>query len=133
IVMFVVIGVSIVVWEPLVLLLAFYIYTACKQEWLALAAASRDEELFGYDTAAEFADNDKDDTAASRPERPGPLARWLHRRRQLKIQREQQQRAADERRMDQLLQKINERGSASLTDEERRFMKRVAEWYKNRR
>ena len=47
-------------------------------------------------------------------------------------QQEIEQREADERRMDELLEKIQKHGKGSLTDEEQRFLKRVAERYKNK-
>ena len=34
--------------------------------------------------------------------------------------------------MDQLLEKIQRQGKAALTDEERRFLKRVSDRYRNR-
>ena len=46
------------------------------------------------------------------------------------LQAERQE--ADERRMDQLLEKIQREGRQSLTDEENRFLKRVADKYRNR-
>ena len=41
-------------------------------------------------------------------------------------------READEQRMDQLLDKIQREVKGALTDEERRFLKRVSERYRNR-
>ena len=49
-----------------------------------------------------------------------------------KEKQEQEQRLADDIRMDQLLDKIQKFGKASLTDEEQRFLKRVADRYKNK-
>ena len=46
--------------------------------------------------------------------------------------REKEQREAEERRMDGLLEKIQREGKSALTDEERRFLKRVSDRYKNR-
>ena len=40
---------------------------------------------------------------------------------------------ADERRMDGLLEKISAQGIASLTEEERRFMKQFSDRYKNKK
>ena len=41
-------------------------------------------------------------------------------------------READERRLDELLEKIQKLGKNALTDEEHRFMKRVSDRYRNR-
>jgi hypothetical protein len=48
------------------------------------------------------------------------------------LQREQEQREAEERRMDELLAKVQREGMNSLTDEEKRFLKRVSDRYRNR-
>ena len=49
-----------------------------------------------------------------------------------KLQREVEQREAEERRLDELLEKVQRDGINALTDEERRFMKRVSDRYRNR-
>ena len=59
------------------------------------------------------------------------IQRWLQRRASRKMQREQERQEADEQRMDELLQKILALGKNSLTDEEQRFMKRLADKKKN--
>ena len=60
------------------------------------------------------------------------LQRWLAQRAARKLQQEQEQREADDLRMDQLLDKIQKFGKNSLTDEEQRFLRRVADRYKNK-
>jgi hypothetical protein len=58
--------------------------------------------------------------------------RWLDGRRARKLERETRTREADERRLDELLEKVQRQGMSALTDEERRFMKRVSDRYRNR-
>jgi Zn-dependent protease len=130
-VMFFVLFVAFIVDEVLILLLAFFIYTACKQEWLILETGG-EESLFGYDFSQGYTSLEKDAPPPPRRKRQNFLQRWLQRRRQVKQQREQERQVAEEIRMDELLQKIAQHGKDSLTDEENRFMKRVAERYKNR-
>ena len=60
------------------------------------------------------------------------LSRWLERREARQIQREHEQQEADERRMDELLDKIQRHGKESLTAEETQFMKCVSQKYRNR-
>ena len=48
------------------------------------------------------------------------------------MQRENERREAEERRLDELLDKLHRQGRAALTDEEQRFMKRVSDRYRNR-
>jgi len=122
------------VWnQVLVLLLAAYVYLACKHEWLALNDG--EDSLFGYDFSQGYTSLEKDGTAAGpqRKKQTNFLQRWLQRRAQRRIQREHEQQEAEEKRMDELLQKIAEHGKESLTDEETRFLKRVADRYRNRR
>lgn len=115
----------------LCIFLAFFIYTACKQEWLILEHGAEDS-LFGYDFSAGYTSLEKEAPPPPRKKRQNWLQRWLQRRRQLKQQRALERQEAEERRMDELLQKIAERGKEALTDEENRFMRRVAERYRNR-
>ena len=70
--------------------------------------------------------------APPKPKKLGPFKRWLQARRERKAQREAEQKAADEARMDDLLDKIHRQGKDSLTDEERHFMARVSARYRNR-
>jgi hypothetical protein len=56
----------------------------------------------------------------------------MQRRAAKRMQKEQEQREAEERRMDELLEKVQRQGLAALTDEERRFLTRVSAKYRNR-
>jgi stage IV sporulation protein FB len=121
------------VWnQVLIILLGAYIYLACKHEWLALSDG--EDSLFGYDFSQGYTSLEKEAAPASQPKKQmNFLQRWLQRRAQRRIQREHEQRESEEKRMDELLQKIAEHGKESLTDEETRFLKRVADRYRNRR
>jgi stage IV sporulation protein FB len=112
--------------------LAIFIYTACKQQWLILETGGEDA-LFGYDFSQGYTSLERDQpTPAPRRKRPNFFKRWLDRRAKLKELRDKQRKGADDRRMDQLLEKIQREGRHSLTDEENRFLKRVADKYRNR-
>ena len=52
--------------------------------------------------------------------------RWRQARLARRLQRENEERARDEERMDQLLDKIARTGKESLTEEERRFLERMS-------
>jgi Zn-dependent protease len=130
--MFIVALFSIVKTEVLPLCLAVVIYFACKQQWIILETGG-EESLFGYDFSQGYTSLERDQPA------PPPLRRkqnwfqrWLQRRAQRKVQREQEQREAEERRMDELLEKVQREGLPSLSEEERRFLKRVSDRYRNR-
>jgi Zn-dependent protease len=113
------------------LCLAIIIFAACRQQWLALESGG-EESLFGYDFSQGYTSLERDQPPAPRKRRPNFWQRWLQRRAARKLQREQETREAEEKRMDELLEKIQREGRQSLTDEENRFLKRVADKYRNR-
>jgi Zn-dependent protease len=123
---------SIVKSEPMMAFLTIFIFVACAQEWMALESAHEDS-LFGYDFSQGYTSLEKDEAPAlPKPKKQNFVQRWLAKRAAKRLQQEIEQREADERRMDELLEKIQKYGKGSLTDEEQRFLKRVAERYKNK-
>jgi stage IV sporulation protein FB len=123
---------SIIYTEPMMAFLTIFIFVACAQEWMALESAHEDS-LFGYDFSQGYTSLEKDEAPAPpKPKKQNFIQRWLAKRAAKKLQMEIEQREADERRMDDLLDKIQKHGKGSLTDEEQRFLKRVAERYKNK-
>jgi len=130
--MFVVGLASIVTNELLILCLAAFIFVSCKNQWIILETGGEDA-LFGYDFSQGYTSLERDQPPAPAPRRPSWWRRWLQRRAARKILREQETREADERRLDELLEKVQRQGISSLTDEERRFMKRVSDRYRNRK
>jgi stage IV sporulation protein FB len=121
--------------ELLVLCLAMYIYFACKFEWMKLEHTAEDS-LFGYDFSQGYTslENSSDREAVERPRRRKQTfwQRFWQRRAARRMHREQQTQQQEEQRMDQLLEKIQREGKHALTDEEQRFLKRVADKYRNR-
>ncbi len=117
--------------ELMLLFLAWFIYQSCKTEWINLEMGG-EESLFGYDFSQGYTSLERDQPALPRKRRQNFLQRWLQKRAARKLQREQEQQEADERRMDGLLEKIAREGKQSLTDEEQRFLKRVSDRYRNR-
>jgi Zn-dependent protease len=115
--------------EVFILFLGLFIYHTCRQQWILLETGGEDS-LFGYDFSQGYTSLEGD--APPRRRRPNFWQRWLQRRAAQKRQREQEQREAEERRMDELLEKIQRLGSSALTDEERRFLKRVSDRYRHR-
>jgi Zn-dependent protease len=128
----VVVGVySIVFSEPLMAFLAVFIFVACSQELMTLEMAN-DESVFGYDFSQGYTSLEKEDAPPPpKPKKQNFIQRWLAERAAKKAQREQEEREAEDRRMDELLAKIAKFGKDSLTDEEQRFLKRVSYRYKN--
>ena len=102
---------------------------------LALMEMEGGDSFMGYDFSQGYTSLERGEEEEPKPrpkKRPGPIARWLQARRARRLQREAEQRAADEARLDELLDKIHRQGKESLTDEERRFMDRVSGRYRNR-
>lgn len=129
--MFLLIGVAFFVNDVMIVFLVFFIYTACKTQWLVLESGSEDN-LFGYDFSQGYTSLEKDQPPPPRKKQPNFIQRWLQRRQARKLLLEQQRHEEDELRMDQLLEKIAQFGKDSLTDEEQRFLKKVSDRYRNR-
>src|SRR2546423_7741525 len=87
---------------------------------LKLQQLEQEDGVFGYDFSQGYTSLERDDPPPPRPKQVGPIKRWLQARQARRIQREQEERARDEERMDQLLDKIAPLGQESLTDAERR-------------
>jgi Zn-dependent protease len=132
-VMFIVGVGSIIFNELLALCLAVFIYVACRQEWIALESGS-EEGPFGYDFSQGYTSLERDQVTAVPPPRRKQnwWQRWRQKHAAKKLQREQEQREAEERRMDELLAKVQREGMGALTEEEKRFLKRVSDRYRNR-
>jgi Zn-dependent protease len=123
---------SIVDKDPLPFALAMFIFFYCYHMWQVLETGG-DESVFGYDFSQGYTSLERDEPEPTpRLRRPSWWQRWLQKRAARKVQREMENRQADERRMDQLLEKISVHGMSSLTEEEKRFMKVFSDRYKNR-
>ncbi|HEY8505064.1 MAG TPA: site-2 protease family protein, partial [Gemmataceae bacterium] len=120
--------------EVLLFFLALFVYVTCRQQQLALEMGAEDSP-FGYDFSQGYTSLERGQVDEDRPKRqrrPGLIRRWLQRRAARKLQREHERRVSEERRMDELLEKIQRQGKEALTDEERRFLTRVSQRYRNR-
>jgi Zn-dependent protease len=86
--------------------------------------------LFGYDFSEGYTSLEAG--AKVRPRRESALRRWRRRRSELRRQRRLAKDAAEEQRMDEILDKLHRDGRGSLTDEEHRFLIRVSKRIKNK-
>ena len=130
-VMTVIVGLlSIVYNEILVFCLAAFIYISCRTQLFVLETGG-EEGLFGYDFSQGYTSLERDQPTPT-PRKASWWKRWRDRRAARKLQLEMETREADERRLDELLEKVQRLGMGALTDEERRFMKRVSDRYRNR-
>jgi Zn-dependent protease len=118
--------------KPLLIGLALFICACCYQQWYILENGSEDG-LFGYDFSQGYTSLEREEPVRTRTTRqPNWFQRWRQQRAARRLQREQEQREAEDRRLDQLLEKVHRQGKDSLSDEERQFMKRVSERLRNR-
>jgi Zn-dependent protease len=90
-----------------------------------------EDGVFGYDFTEGYTSLEGS-AAKVRPYRQSALKRWRLRRSDLRRQRQQAREAAEERRMDEILEKLYREGRSALTDEEHRFLIRVSVKYRNR-
>jgi stage IV sporulation protein FB len=130
IVMFIVALYGLAFKETLALCLAVFIYVSCRQEWIILETGGEDS-AYG-DFSQGYTSLEREEPRSTAPPRPrlNRWQRWQQRRLARRLLREQETREADERRFDQLLEKISTHGKAALTDEELRFMKHHSERFK---
>lgn len=90
-----------------------------------------DDGVFGYDFSEGYTSLESG-AAKVRPQRESALKRWRRRRSELRRRRRVAREAAEDRRMDEILEKLHIQGKGSLTDEEHRFLVRVSTKLRNR-
>ncbi len=90
-----------------------------------------DEGVFGYDFSEGYTSLEAS-TAKVRPHRESALKRWRRRRSDQRKQRLAAQFAAEDRRLDEILDKLHHHGKSALSDEENRFLVRVSAKIKKR-
>jgi stage IV sporulation protein FB len=90
-----------------------------------------EDGVFGYDFTEGYTSLEGN-AAKVRPYRESALKRWRRRRSELRRQRQQAREAAEERRMDEILDKLYREGRTALSDDEQRFLVRVSVKYRNR-
>jgi Zn-dependent protease len=122
---------SIMMNELLVFGLAAIIGWVCYRQWVLLITEG-EESVLGYDFSQGYTSLERDQPPSRRRKRPNFFQRWRQSRAAARVAREQQQREAEERRMDELLERVHRDGIQALNDEERRFLKRVSDKYRNR-
>jgi hypothetical protein len=113
------------------MVLALFVGVTCWRQFVILQYGGEDSVL-GYDFSQGYTSLERDQPNARRRKRPSLFQRWQQRRAARRMQREQELRVAEERRMDELLEKVQREGLRALSDDEQRFLKRVSDKYRNR-
>jgi stage IV sporulation protein FB len=116
----------------IVIMLAALIYLLVRAESKLLEDGGYFEDgVFGYDFSEGYTSLESS-AAKVRPYKESALKRWRRRRSELRRQRRLVREAAEERRMDEILDKLHREGRGALSDEEHRFLVRVSARYRNR-
>jgi Zn-dependent protease len=115
--------------------LAAMIYICCRQQLLALERTEDDEgeRPPGYDFSEGYTSLEREEPRPPPPPPPGLFQRWLRDRAERRRVRDLQRREAEDRRLDELLDKIHREGRESLTAEEVRFLTRMSGRFPNRK
>ena len=129
------------VWMVLSLLSIYVFFNSRREEMNRAEAEREDDTVFGYDfsqgyTSLERSLEDEDaepDDAGHEPRpQPGFVARWLERRRIAKLEREMAQEAEDERRVDEVLERLHKHGMRNLSHDDKALLDRVSKRYRSR-
>lgn len=113
-------------------MLAIFVFVSCQVELQRIEAGVMEDETFGYDFSQGYTSLERSSKAKDR--KPSFFQRWMADRAEKKKQREEDERLADEQRIDELLVKMHDGGGIqALTSEEQRFMKRVSAKLRQRR
>lgn len=103
------------------------------QEWFQhQVGESYDESFMGYDFSQGYTSLERLDDEKPRPRRPGPLQRWKERRRAEKERRDEEKLAEVEIQLDELLEKVHNNGMDSLTEAEKRQLRRASNEYRKK-
>ncbi len=92
-----------------------------------------EDGVFGYDFSEGYTSLEGGAANKVRPFRESAIKRWRRKRSELRRQRRLAREAAEDRRMDEILEKVYAHGKAALTDEEHRFLVRVSTKLRNNR
>ena len=84
-----------------------------------------EDGVFGYDFSEGYTSLEASQ-AKVRPVRESALKRWRRRRSDLRRRRRVARELAEERRLDEILDKLHQQGKAALSDDENRFLVRVS-------
>lgn len=123
-------GAVVPAWLPLVLIAMFLLFSA-KQEVAKLDQQELGDNLFSYDFSQGYTSLERDAEEADRPA-PGPVRRWLLRRRAERARRQRETEAAEESRVDDILARLHAGGINGLSAEDRALLERVSARYRNR-
>lgn len=118
-------------WFALVLLSIFLFFSAQHERQKPQPSADNEDQPFGYDFSQGYTSLERSYDDAH--EDASPVAKWIEERREARQKRQQEIELEEDRRMDELLQRIGVLGIQSLSPEERLLLERVSARYRQRK
>jgi Zn-dependent protease len=116
-------------WLPLCVLAVYVAFHVEPED--EVSEEEPDEAMFGYDFSQGYTSLEQR-IDVPRPSRPGPIRRWLERRRQERETRRRIVERDEEQRVDAILQQLHEQGTQSISAEDQALLNRVAARYRAR-
>ena len=116
-------------WFALVLL-AILLFFSARQEEDRFDEEDDEQGVFGYDFSHGYTSLEQN--ADPRPPGPGPIARWMQKQRDAKVLHRAELEAEEERRLDEILQRLHSGGRDILSDEDQALLKRVSARFRSR-
>jgi Zn-dependent protease len=118
-------------WFALMVLAIFLFFSAHhERQRMPAVRTDNEDQPFGYDFSQGYTSLER--SSEDPHEETGPIARWLEERREARQRRQQEIESDEDRRMDEILARINTHGMDSLTSEERSLLERVSARYRQR-
>ena len=90
-----------------------------------------DDGIFGYDFSEGYTSLESS-SAKVRPVRENALKRWRRQRSEARTRRRAEREAADDHRLDEILDKLHRLGRAALSDDEQRFLVQASSKLRNK-
>lgn len=122
-------------WFALVMLSIYMYFSSRSEEVQQKEVEQQEDTVFGYDFSQGYTSLERSaqkEEAKQFQAEPSLLGKWLERRREVQREREQEQEAEDERRIDEVLQRLHEHGMPNLSKDDRALLNRVSERYRSR-
>lgn len=116
------------------MLLAILLFFSARQQERREEDDERDDDLllYGYDLSRDLDDGLDRDVQDGPVDRTGPLTRWIEKRREVRLKRQEEIEQEEERRVDDILARLHRHGMQSLSAEDRALLERVSARYRSR-
>ena len=111
-------------------LLGIFMYVTCRQQWILLETGG-EESVFGYDFSQGYTSLESA-SSRSRRRRQNPWQRWLHKRAERRMQREQEHAKPKNAGWTPCWRKSSAKAAMLSPPKSLRFLKRVSDRYRNR-